>query len=109
MNQENFERAYVESQAQIALVLAESLGLISEVKGPGEHSQAVGRRGGSARKAISRRRRRLDAVSAKQSDAARAAGHRAFYDARKAGMTADQAVTDQVTAEKEQRQRERGR
>ena len=30
MNQENFEQAYVESQAQIALVLAESLGLISE-------------------------------------------------------------------------------
>ena len=28
MNQENFEQAYVESQAQIALVLAESLGLI---------------------------------------------------------------------------------
>ena len=30
MNQENFEQAYVESQAQIAFVLAESLGLISE-------------------------------------------------------------------------------
>ena len=28
MNQENFEQAYVESQAQLALVLAESLGLI---------------------------------------------------------------------------------
>ena len=30
MNQENFEQAYVESNARIALVLAESLGLISE-------------------------------------------------------------------------------
>ena len=30
MNQENFEQAYVESNAKIALVLAESLGLISE-------------------------------------------------------------------------------
>jgi len=109
MNQENFEQAYVESQAQIALVLAESLGLISELKSAAEHGKAVSSKGGSATKAIGRRTKRLKAVTANQSDAARAAGHRAFYDARKAGMTADQAITDQETASKKQRQKERGR
>ena len=107
MTSENFERAYVESHAQIALVLAESLGLISELKSAGEHGASVAP--GDRQKAIRLRTKRLKAVTRNQSDAARAAGHRAFYDSRKASETADKAVTAQETASKEQRQKEKGR
>lgn len=105
MNIDKFEEAYVQSQAQIALVLAESLGLISELKSAGEHGASVPAK--DRQKAIERRTRRLYDVSKGQSPAATAAGIRAFHKSREEGETADRAVTRQVTAEKEQRRIEK--
>ena len=109
MNQENFEQAYVESNARIALVLAESLGLISELKSAGQHSEVIGRSGGNPRTALVRRHERIEAAESGQSEKATRAGIEAFKQARGEGEPADRSRERQIRAAEEQRKRDRGR
>ena len=85
---------------------------IDELKGAGEHGRVIRQRTGDseeARKAIQRRTRRRRKVEFSQSDAARAAGHRAFERSRLEGEGADVAVSRQATASAKVRRAEKNK